>query len=214
MIRAVIFDMDGLLTDSETPGLAGIQACGRKQGYEIPLEHVRQTIGINARAAGDFYHRHYPDLDTEQLFRDFTDYMHALAAAGGIPLKKGARELLEALRARGIPCAVASSSDGETVRLYLEKQGVDGYFAALVSAAGGVRSKPAPDIFLKAAGILGAAPEDCLVLEDSVFGVMAGRAAGMTVCMIPDLIPFTPGLAPYCDHVLPDLNAVIPLLAP
>ena len=212
MIRAVIFDMDGLLTDSEAPGLTGIQVCGRLQGYEIPLEHVRRTIGINAKAASDFYHQYYPGLDTDRLFADFTEYMHALAREGKIPLKKGARELLRALRDRGIPCAVASSSYPETIRLYLEKQGIADDFAALVSANGETRSKPAPDIFLKAAGLLGAAPENCLVLEDSVNGVKAGRAAGMTVCMIPDLIPFTPELAPYCDHVLPDLSAVIPLV--
>ena len=74
MIRAVIFDMDGLLTDSEAPGLTGIQVCGRLQGYEIPLEHVRRTIGINAKAASDFYHQYYPGLDTDRLFADFTEY--------------------------------------------------------------------------------------------------------------------------------------------
>jgi len=212
MIRAVIFDMDGLLVDSETPGLTGIQVCARRQGVEIPLEHVRRTLGINAHAAAAFYHPLYPTLDTGRLFRDFADYMHDLALQGGIPLKKGAKELLSALRERGVPCAVASSSDEGTIRLYLEHLGVAAYFRALISASGDMPSKPAPDIFLKAARILGAAPGECLVLEDSVSGVKAGRAAGMQVGMIPDLIPYTQALSPFCDHVLPDLAAVVPLL--
>ena len=76
----------------------------------------------------------------------------------------------------------------------------------------GLPSKPAPDVFLKAAKALNASPESCLVLEDSIHGVQAGRNAGMTVCMVPDMIPFSEALAPYCDFVKPDLAAVIPLL--
>ena len=76
------------------------------------------------------------------------------------------------------------------------------------------RSKPEPDIFLKAAETLGASPEKCLVLEDSLNGIKAGRAAGMTVVMVPDVFPYTDDLAPYVDHVAPDLAAVIPLLDP
>ena len=89
--------------------------------------------------------------------------------------------------------------------------GIREYFSALVSASS-LPSKPAPDVFLRAAEKLHTPPESCLVLEDSVNGVKAGRAAGMTVCMIPDLIPFNEDLAPYCDHVLSDLAAVIPLV--
>jgi beta-phosphoglucomutase-like phosphatase (HAD superfamily) len=93
----------------------------------------------------------------------------------------------------------------------LESVDVISYFDQIVTGSG-LPSKPAPDVFLKAAAALNAAPERCLVLEDSIHGVQAGRAAGMTVAMIPDMIPFTEDLKPFCDHVLPDLSAVIPLL--
>lgn len=207
---AVIFDMDGLLTDSESVGLRVMHACAARQGVDLPIADIMKTVGINAAAASRFYHQFYPVLETDRLFRDFREAMHEEARAGRIPLKKGARELLTALRDRRVPCAVASSSCLNTIRTYLEAAGVADRFTALVTASG-LPSKPEPDVFLRAAEALGAAPEKCLVLEDSVNGVKAGRAAGMTVCMVPDLIPFTEELAPYCDYVLEDLNAVIPL---
>ena len=211
MIKAVIFDMDGLLTDSEGVGITVIQACGRAQGVEIPSEHVVATIGANRQWSASFYRGLYPTLDTERLFNDFEKEMNRLARAGQIPLKKGVKELLRRLAEGNIPRAVASSSDPVTIATYMEAAGIREYFSALVSASS-LPSKPAPDVFLRAAEALHTPPESCLVLEDSVNGVKAGRAAGMTVCMIPDLIPYNEGLAPYCDHVLPDLAAVIPLV--
>ena len=209
--QAVIFDMDGLLMDSEHVGLDVMHACGFLQGYDIPVDMVRETIGSNKQSSSDLYHRFFPGLDTDRLFVDFANAMCDLAKQGGIPLKKGARELLEAIKSRGIPMAVASSSGLETIKTYLASMGVADDFEALITG-NGLNSKPAPDIFLKAAAALGAAPETCLVLEDSINGIRAGRAAGMTVVMVPDVFPYTDNLKPYVDHVLPDLAAVIPLL--
>ncbi len=209
--QAVIFDMDGLLMDSERIGLTVMHQCGFLQGYDIPVSMVRETIGSNKQSSSDFYHQFFPDLDTDRLFLDFKKAMCDLAKRGEIPLKAGARELLAAVKARCIPMAVASSSGESTIRVYLESVDVISYFDQIVTGSG-LPSKPAPDVFLKAAAALNAAPERCLVLEDSIHGVQAGRAAGMTVAMIPDMIPFTEDLKPFCDHVLPDLSAVIPLL--
>ena len=209
--QAVIFDMDGLLMDSEGVGLTVMHQCGRLQGYDIPVDMVRETIGSNKQSSSDFYHQFFPELDTDRLFLDFKNAMCDLARQGGIPLKKGARELLEAVKARHIPMAVASSSGLSTIRVYLESVGIISYFDHIMTGSG-LPSKPAPDVFLKTAEALHAAPERCLVLEDSIHGVQAGRAAGMTVVMVPDMIPYTEDLKPFCDYVLPDLAAVIPLL--
>ncbi|MBR3740755.1 MAG: HAD family phosphatase [Clostridia bacterium] len=209
--QAVIFDMDGLLMDSECVGLTVMHECGLLQGYDIPVDMVRETIGSNKQSSSDFYHQFFPDLDTDRLFLDFKNAMCDLARQGGIPLKKGARELLEAVKARHIPMAVASSSGLGTIRIYLESVGIISYFDQIMTGSG-LPSKPAPDVFLKTAEELNAPPERCLVLEDSIHGVQAGRAAGMTVAMVPDMIPYTDDLKPFCDYVLPDLTAVIPLL--
>ena len=212
-IQAVIFDMDGLLMDSERVGLDVMRDCGLLQGYDIPLDMVRHTLGANKQSASDYYHETFPELDTDQLFVDFKNAMCDLAKQGKIPLKKGARELLSALKQKKIPMAVASSSSMETIQIYLESAGVIACFDALVTGRG-FPSKPAPDIFLEAARELRASPEHCLVLEDSVNGIQAGRNAGMTVCMIPDIVPYSESLRPFCDYVLPDLSAVIPLVNP
>lgn len=212
MIKAVIFDMDGLLVDSEHIGLDVMAECGRKQGVEMTMEDIKKTLGSTYAFSIDLYSRLYPQMDPRQLFIDFENSMHEMAEAGRIPLKKGARELLEALKERNIPRAVGSSSPSTVVKLYLSKVGVLDDFQTLVTGDLGLPSKPEPDMFLTAAKRLGVAPENCLVLEDSVNGIKAGRNAGMQVGMVPDVLPYRDELKPYCDHVLPDLAAVIPLL--
>ena len=111
--------------------------------------------------------------------------------------------LLASIRVRRFS---SSSSGPETIRVYLEGAGIRSRFDKVVSGTECARSKPAPDIFLLAAERLGEKPEYCLVVEDSPSGVRAGRAAGMTVCMVPDLAPFSEELRPYCDLVLPSLD--------
>lgn len=211
MIQAVIFDMDGLLMDSENLGLTAIHDCALRQGINVPVEISKQCIGITTAASSALLTSHFPSLDTARLFRDFAEYMHEKALIGQVPLKKGALSLLQYLQKKGIPAAVASSSGMQTIQLYLEKAGIAHYFQVLLSA-NGMPSKPAPDVFLKAAEQLGERPENCLVLEDSYNGVKAGRAAGMQVCMVPDVLPYVEKLQPFVDHVLPDLEKVMELM--
>ncbi len=210
-IKAVVFDMDGLLMDSEWMGIEAIHVCGLLQGVDIPDAISKQCIGITSQASGALLNRHYPALDARKLFQDFAEYMHGKAAKGEIPLKKGARALLQYLQEQGIPAAVASSSRLETIQLYMNSVELTAFFQVLLSAAG-MPSKPAPDVFLLAAEKLGVPPEACLVLEDSYNGVKAGRAAGMQVCMVPDVLPYVDELEPFVDHVLPDLEKVMELI--
>ena len=88
-LQAMIFDMDGLLMDSERVGLDVMCDCGRLQGFDIPAAMVRQTIGANEQSSSDYYHRFFPGLDTPRLFLDFSNAMRDLAQQGKIPLKKG-----------------------------------------------------------------------------------------------------------------------------
>ena len=210
-IKAVVFDMDGLLMDSEWMGVEAIHVCAAPQGYTIPEELCKKCIGINTKASGAMLREHFPGLDTERLFNDFAVYMHEKAVKGEIPVKKGVWELVRYLKEHRIPTAVASSSRMETIQLYLDSVGLTPYFDVLLSGSG-MPSKPAPDVFLLAAEKLSVQPEDCLVLEDSYNGVKAGRAAGMTVGMVPDVLPYVDEVAPYVDHVLPDLTKVLELM--
>lgn len=212
MVKAVIFDMDGLLVDSERVGLEVLRECGERQGVALRREDILKTLGATYACSIRLYARLYPQLDSRQLFIDFAQAMQKQAAAGNIPLKKGALELLRVLEERSIPRAVASSSPASSVKLYLGKAGVLDSFQALVTGDLGLPSKPEPDMFLAAARALSVSPGDCLVLEDSFNGVRAGRSAGMRVGMVPDILPYREELQPFCDAVLPDLAAVIPLL--
>lgn len=162
--RGVIFDMDGLLFDSERIGIIGIQECGRLQGFDIPEEMIKQTLGSTSMACRSIYREHLPGMDADRLFADFADNMRIRARQKQIPLMRGARELLQVLKERAIPCAVASSSPEEFVRLYLESQGIIDHFSVILGGPAGIRSKPQPDIFLLAAQELGVPAGDCLVL--------------------------------------------------
>ncbi|MBR1584899.1 MAG: HAD family phosphatase [Clostridia bacterium] len=211
-IRAVIFDMDGLLIDSERVGLHVMRESALRQGCDVTLEEIRSTLGASYPSSREFYLRIHPQLDVHQMFVTFSEMMKEKAQQGQLPLKKGAAELLRFLQEKGIPRAVASSSPMHMVQAYLTHTGVLPCFSAFATGTDNLPSKPDPAIFLTAAQRLNAEPAQCMVLEDSINGVRAGRAAGMTVCMVPDMIPYTDDLKPYCDHVLDDLSQVIPLL--
>lgn len=189
MIQGVIFDMDGLMFDTERmwatfwkPALAPL-GLPYSEGLD---EDARGTAGDTMRAV---LRKHYgPDCDTEAIL----DSLHAVAAeafASPVPKKPGLDELLAYLKEKGIPMAVASSSREDVVYRHLRNGNIAGYFDAVLAGGSVERSKPAPDIFLLAAEKLGVRPADCLVLEDSYNGVRAGHAGGFVTVMVPDLLP-------------------------
>ena len=212
MIRAVLFDMDGLLIDSERVALQTDVDIGRQMGYPISMDLAMQTLGVTWEESAALYKQHCPDFDAPAFRRAFDAALEKRALQGDIPPKQGARALLAHLQKAGLPRAVASSSWQARVELCLRNAGLLDFFSVLVTGDQVTHSKPDPEIFLLAAKRLGVAPAECLVLEDSLNGIKAGRAGGMQVCMVPDLLPYRPEYAPFCDHVVQDLSQVIPLL--
>ncbi len=200
--------MDGLLFDSERVGCEVIAECGKMQGVQIAPEFILGTLGMTDTVSKPLYRKTYPGIDPDRLFADFVTVMRGKAVKKEIPLKKGALELLERLKELEIPCALASSSQLESVQAYIDGKGITGYFSAVLGAPKNVRSKPEPDIFILAAGMLGRKPEECMVLEDSVNGIRAGHACGAYTVMVPDLIPFREELRPYTDRVCESLEQV------
>ena len=191
MIQAVLFDMDGLMFDTERlwgtfwePAL-GAFGLRYKDGLE---EEARGTAGETMRA---LLRRYYgPDCPVEGILERF----HALARetfAKPVPKKPGLDELLAWLNGRGIPMGVVSSSGEALIRRNLDNWGLGQYFKVIVSGEAAARSKPAPDGYLLGAEKLGVAPARCLVLEDSHNGVRAGAAGDFVTVMVPDLMPVT-----------------------
>ena len=211
-MQGVIFDMDGLLADSEKLAMAVCVEAGQSLGYNVTPALALRTLGRTRASCDAIYQAAIPAYVAEDFYTAFDRIFFHRVETEGIPLKPGAIALLDAMAERDIPGALASSSRMVRIHACLDRHNVLPRFQAVVSGENMVNSKPAPDIFLEAARQLHAAPEACLVLEDSKNGLMAGRAAGMRVCMVPDLLPYTEELAPFCDWVVENLEKVIPLL--
>ena len=188
MLEAVIFDMDGLMFDTE-----GIWAeCWEPALTEMGLpmkegiaEATRGTAGKEfLRIVYDWFGE---DIDAERLW----DIWHGLAEERfmqGVEKKPGLDELLACLDEQGLPAAVASSSLRNQIERNLSNAGISSSFAVTVSGLEVAHAKPEPDVFLKAAELLGSSPAHTLVLEDSFNGVRAGVAGGFITIMVPDLM--------------------------
>jgi HAD superfamily hydrolase (TIGR01509 family) len=210
----VIFDMDGVLFDTERLGLSiQLKVCG-EMGYLSAEGPIMKTIGVTMAAGKKIMLEALgEDFPYDRLIARWTELMDAELNANGIPMKPGVSALLEELKRKGIPAALATSNNREIVDLYLRLSGLQNSFKAVIAGDTIRHSKPAPDIYLAAAQALGVPPEACMGVEDSVNGVRAVRAAGMMSVMVPDLLPFAIELAPFVDHCVPSLFEVIKLLS-
>lgn len=208
--QAVIFDMDGLLVDSEPVWMTAENAMLLERGKRLDDETHSTFIGLRMRDFWEGMARAYEltdeidDLCTEVVTRMTTLIPEQVAA------RPGARELLEYLYARGVPCAIASSSPMEIIDATVIAQGWDAYFQTHVSGNDVPEGKPAPDIYLEAARRLGVQPADCLALEDSTTGARAAVAAGMLCYAVPDLSHTTIAkFAQVTPHVYDSLHDVL-----
>jgi HAD superfamily hydrolase (TIGR01509 family) len=207
-VKAVVFDMDGLLVDTEQVVFEAMRAAAGGSGFEMPLELFKRLVGLPSYVSDSIVVEHFGegfDLEgwRQAVWRHFNEI-----AAGGVALKTGVIELLDALDARGLPRAIATSSGREAVEHSLGPHGIIERFDAVISRELQTRHKPDPDPFLKAAAAVEIAPEDCLALEDSHNGVRAAAAAGMMTVMVPDLLDPTDEMRELALHIAEDLHEV------
>ncbi len=204
--------MDGVMFDTERLALEGWLLAGERMGLPIDKDFVSHLRGRNVADSRTFYRGAFgrDDYDAARAIR--TDHMDTAIEREGLPVKSGLLPLLEALRERGLPAALATGTARARAMEYLRLAGVERFFSAVVCGDEVPHAKPAPDIFLMAAGALGLPPGRCMVLEDSHNGLAAARAAGCLPVMIPDLTPSTPELERLCAACVSSLSDVIPLL--
>ncbi|MFZ2361205.1 MAG: HAD family phosphatase [Anaerolineae bacterium] len=211
---AVLFDMDGLMFDTERLILRAWQRAMADFGYAGSEEVFLASVGTTVESTNRLLRAAYgPDFALEATNERTGEYIWQEVDAHGPPLKPGLLALLDYLEAIGIPKAVASSSERATIDRLLAAAGLAQRFAASAAGDEVARGKPAPDIFLLAAQRLGVEPARCLVLEDSNPGAQAAHAAGMAVIVVPDLTPPSAEAAALAAAILPDLHAVQTWLA-
>lgn len=211
---AVLFDMDGLMLDTERLLYAAWQRAMADYGYQASEEVFLASLGTTVAATNQLLRAAYgPDFPLEATNGRTGDYVWEEVDDRGAPLKPGLLALLDYLEAQDIPKAVASSSERATIDRLLGSAGLLARFPVTVAGDEVVHGKPAPDIFLLAARRLGVDPAQCLVLEDSEPGARAAHAAGMAVIIVPDLKSPSDEVARLAAAVLPDLHAVQDWLA-
>ena len=205
--RAVLFDMDGVIFDSERAVLTVWREIAAELGLDGIGEVFIRCVGTNKRRTEEIFHEAYPTLDFQSFDNEVRRRFRARYDGGRLPVKPGTEQILRALRERGIPLALASSTESGVVRRELEEAGLLRYFDAVLGGDQVHVSKPNPEIFLLAARALDRLPEDCFVIEDSFNGIRAARAAGMHPVMVPDLLPPDGEMEQLAEVILPDLAA-------
>lgn len=192
MLKLIVFDMDGVILDSERVANLAWFEVSKKYNLGLTLEKLRdikggtsvRTKGILAKSVGEKL--------AEQIMKEKREIqMEIIRSEGGIKLKKGVVELLECIKEKGLKCAVATSTSRDSAQRQLKETGVYDYFDSLVFGDEVENGKPAPDIFLKACEKFGVGPDEAFVIEDSVLGATAANRAGIKCIVVEDTIKFT-----------------------
>ncbi|MGN0472950.1 MAG: HAD family hydrolase [Lachnospiraceae bacterium] len=212
-MKAVIFDMDGILIDSENL----VAQCWMEIAVEKHIEGIGETIrrctGLNKNDTRQLVLDTYgPEFPYDELAARASGRFQELVAEKGLPVKKGAREVLQFLRDRQVPIGLASSTREAMVQKEMTDLGLIGFFEQIVGGDAVEHSKPNPEIYLIACGKMGFAPADCMAVEDSPNGIRAASAAGMETVMVPDLVAPDEEMMRTADHIFPDLIAFMEYL--
>lgn len=208
-MEAVLFDLDGLLADTEIISLKVYQEL--LEDFGIPFTEETYSREYSGHREEENVQRFLDTYDLPWNFDQTLDKVYELETrilAKGVNLKKGSKNLLAFLQREGILIALATSSVESRARIILDSNGILSLFDHLVFAKDVKRSKPYPDIFLKACSDLNVLPENCLVLEDSEAGIEAAYRAGIPVICIPDLKIPAQSFLNKTEQVFQDLDAV------
>ncbi|MDE6388248.1 MAG: HAD family phosphatase [Lachnospiraceae bacterium] len=206
---AVIFDMDGVIFDSERLILECWERVAQKHHLDGITEAMTACIGTNEVKTQEIIFDCYgKDFPYDELRKEASVLFHEMSDRDGLPVKRGLRDLLDYLKECKVPIAVASSTRLETVSRELQQAGLYNYFQVVMGGDQLKRSKPEPDIYLMTCDKLGVLPARAYAIEDSHNGIRSAYSAGMSPIMVPDLLPATEEMRKKSVVVLEDLLQV------
>lgn len=189
MIKGAIFDMDGLMFDSERLVCSIWQEIMDENGYKFNVDIFKNTIGLRQDKSKKFYTSLYGvDFDYDGFKIQSRQRFYKRIEKDGVPIKKVLFELLDFLKDNNIKMAVATSTSAKTALKVIKKAGVYDYFDSFVCGDDVKNGKPHPEVFLTAAERIGVPPEECVAFEDSINGIKSAFAANMTTVMVPDFL--------------------------
>lgn len=210
MVSGIIFDMDGILIDSERQSNEGWLWAAGQLGVDMPMWLIDSFKGAPAELCCKFFDDYYKGvIDYWEAKELRTQHVYKIRETEGIPVKNGVKDIFEYIRNNGLKCAVATSTRRESAEKTLHEIGVWDYLDAVVYGDEVEHGKPEPDIFLRAAKAIGVNPSEAVVVEDSINGIKAGYAADMRVVHIPDTIAIDDDIRKLTYMVCDDLNGLI-----
>ena len=212
-VKGLVFDMDGLLLDSERLVKRSWDHVGNLLGYKEFGNHIYNTVGFNLKRRTEYFRTHVdPDFPMD-FFADATrKKYHQIAESEGVDVKTGARELLEWAKNQGYRLGLATSSRKIHAEQSLKRAGLYGYFHGMVFGDTVNEGKPSPEIYLKACRAIHTEPQHAVALEDAPSGVVSASAAGMRVIVVPDLVEPPEELYDRIWYRLDSLKEVISIL--
>lgn len=202
MLKAIIFDMDGVLIDSEPVHLEAFRRLMDSLSIPFDKEYYLQFIGSTTEHMWNKVITDYKiTLSKDELVVKSNNFVKEINGEAGYPVMRGAAELIQRLSCAGVKLAVASSSGMDRIENTLDKLGVRGFFDGVVSGLQVKNPKPAPDTFLEAARLLNVCADECIVIEDSLNGMKAAKNAGM-ICVMYENLSIGAVDSTYADYII------------
>ncbi|MEN8787276.1 MAG: hexitol phosphatase HxpB [Flavobacteriales bacterium] len=206
MIKAILFDMDGVLIDSEPLWKKAIQKVMKDYGFDFSYDMCNETKGMRVDEVTHYWKQKLnASFESKKAAAEIIEQVISLIKKEGKPME-GVLDAIEEAKSKNIKLGLASSSSMKIIETVLEKLNIKSYFEAIHSAEHEEFGKPHPQVFISAAQSLGTLPENCLVIEDSLNGVIAAKAAKMKVIAIPETQEFELPQFSIADDVLKSMK--------
>jgi HAD superfamily hydrolase (TIGR01509 family) len=212
-VGALIFDMDGVIFDTERVSNLSWKLAEKEFGIHASDEFLQSLLGINRKDAAPLYEKYLGDPALgDRIYEWRHHWIEEKYTREGVPIKKGVLEIFAYLKEKHIPSALATSSPRKTVDVYFAGAKLRNDFDVVITGDTLTNGKPHPEIYLKAAQALKMDIHACMVVEDSMWGVMGGIASGAMTVMVPDLVQpnpeFTEGLFAVKDSLLDVIDLI------